>query len=96
MTSASDNIWSGAVSDGHKLYEGKKYQLHIVDRVGGGDAFASGFLHGYLMKDTMETALEYGLATAAIKHTIPGDLNYTTADEIEELVNNHNTGRVLR
>lgn len=96
VQSASDNGWSGAVSDGEKLYEGRKYQLHIVDRVGGGDAFASGFLHAYVTKGTMEDALEYGLATAAIKHTIPGDLNYVTVDEIEELVNNHNIGRVSR
>ncbi len=94
--SASENGWSAAVSDGYHRYQGKEYLLHIVDRVGGGDAFAAGFLHGYLIHKTMEESLEYGIAAAAIKHTIPGDFNYATINEIESLVYGNGNGRVLR
>lgn len=94
--SASDNGWSAAASDGETLYKGKNYVLHIVDRVGGGDAFTAGFLHGYLCGKSMEESLEYAIASGAIKHTIPGDLNYTTIEEIEALLQNEGSGRVDR
>lgn len=73
--SASDNGWSGAVCSESGLYQGSGYNLHIVDRVGGGDSFAAGFLHGILTHMEPDRALEFALAAAAIKHTIPGDLN---------------------
>lgn len=69
--SASDNGWSGAICTDSGLYHGRTYDLHIVDRVGGGDAFAAGVLHGILAEMGNEKALEFGLAAAAIKHTIP-------------------------
>ena len=94
--SASDNGWCGAVCDGEKMYQGKQYDLHIVDRVGGGDAFAAGFLHGYLTGRSMESALEWGLAAAAIKHTVPGDLNFVTEEEIRTLAEGDGAGRVVR
>lgn len=94
--SASDNGWCGSVCDGETLYQGKTYDLHIVDRVGGGDAFAAGFLHGYLTGKGMESALEWGLAAAAIKHTVPGDLNFVTEEEIRTLVEGDSAGRVVR
>lgn len=94
--SASYNEWSAAISDGKKLYKGGEYHLDIVDRVGGGDAFAAGFLHGYLAGKSMGVALEFGIAAAAIKHTIPGDLNYISIDEVEALVEGGGKGRVVR
>ena len=94
--SASDNGWSAAVCDGHTLYRGKQYKLHIVDRVGGGDSFASGFLHGIVSGMTMENSLEFAIAAAAIKHTIPGDINYITEAEILSLMNSDGNGRVQR
>lgn len=94
--SASDNGWCGAVCDGERLYKGKEYNLHIVDRVGGGDAFAAGFIHGYLSGKEMEGALEWGLAAAAIKHTVPGDLNYVSEEEIRTLAEGDGAGRVVR
>ncbi len=94
--SASYNEWSAAISDGSTLYKGRDYQLDIVDRVGGGDAFAAGVLHGHLVGKSMGDALEFGIAAAAIKHTIPGDLNYTTIGEVEALVKGGGKGRVVR
>lgn len=94
--SASDNGWSAAVCDGHTLYRGKQYDLHIVDRVGGGDSFASGFLHGITSGMAMEQSLEFAIAAAAIKHTIPGDINYITEAEVLSLMESDGSGRVQR
>ena len=94
--SASDNDWSGAVCSESGLYQGSGYNLHIVDRVGGGDSFAAGFLHGILTHMEPDRALEFALAAAAIKHTIPGDLNYISEEEVLTLMNSDGSGRVNR
>ena len=94
--SASDNGWSGAVCSSSGLYQGSEYNLHIIDRVGGGDSFAAGFLHGILRHMGPERALEFALAAAAIKHTIPGDLNYISEEEVLTLMNSDGSGRVNR
>lgn len=94
--SASDNGWSAAVCSSDKMYHGSTYDLHIVDRVGGGDAFAAGFLHGILTHMSMAQALEFALAAAAIKHTIPGDVNYITEAEVLSLMESGGSGRVQR
>ncbi|MBS4956964.1 MAG: sugar kinase [Clostridium sp.] len=94
--SASDNGWSSLVCNSERLYNSKKYNLHIVDRVGGGDSFAAGFLHGVLSDYTMEQSLEFATAAAAIKHTMPGDLNITTVDEVLKLALGDGAGRVDR
>ena len=94
--SASDNGWSGAVCTADDFYKGRDYMLHIVDRVGGGDSFASGFLHGILANMGAKKALEFGLAAAAIKHTIPGDLNYISESEVLAMIESDGAGRVQR
>lgn len=70
--------------------------LHIVDRVGGGDSFAAGFLHGYLSDMSISDALEFAIAASAIKHTMPGDINYTTEKEVLALRHSEGSGRVQR
>ncbi len=94
--SASDNGWSAVVCTGAGLYHVRNYDLHIVDRVGGGDAFAAGCLHGILAGFGPERALEFGLAAAAIKHTIPGDFNFISEAEVLNLMDSDGTGRVQR
>ncbi len=94
--SASDNGWSGAVCTPDEFYKGRDYILHIVDRVGGGDSFSSGFLHGVLSDMGSKKALEFGLAAAAIKHTIPGDLNYISESEVLAMIESDGAGRVQR
>lgn len=94
--SASDNGWSAAVCGKEKFYEGKEYNLHIVDRVGSGDAFAAGFLHGILSGYSMEYSLEFAIAAAAIKHTIPGDINFATTEDVRNLADGDGAGRVQR
>lgn len=94
--SASDNGWSALVCDKNALCSSRKYHLHIVDRVGGGDAFVAGFLHGVLCDWSKEKSLEFATAAAAIKHTVPGDVNVTSAAEVEALMNGDGSGRVQR
>lgn len=70
---------------GNELYESKEYQIEMIDMVGGGDSFVSGLLFGILRGD-LQSAIEYGVAFAALKHTNPGDINYSTLDELEQVV----------
>ncbi|HXH50377.1 MAG TPA: sugar kinase [Terriglobia bacterium] len=80
------NTWSAiAYADG-KFYDDVKYDLEIVDRVGGGDSFSAGFVYGYLAKKTYDAAVRYGNAFSALKQTIPGDFNWATLDEVEKLL----------
>lgn len=94
--SASDNGWSGIIYDGNEFYHSKKYEVRIVDRVGGGDSFASGLIHGLLKRKNFKEALEFGVAASALKHTINGDFNLVTEDEVETLVKGDASGRVQR
>lgn len=79
------NNWTAIAYANDKLYKDRKYELEIVDRLGGGDSFTAGFLYGYLKKD-VQTGLYYGNALSALKHSIPGDLNYSTLKEVERLI----------
>ena len=70
---------------GGRVYRGRDYEVEIVDRLGGGDAFAAGFLYGYLAGD-VERGVAYGGAMAALQHTIPGDFPFVTRAEVEDLL----------
>ena len=94
--SASDNGWSACIYDGKEFYHSRQYEIHIVDRVGGGDAFAGGFLCGLLDGKSMKDALEFGVAASALKHTIPGDFNLVTRSDVYTLVGGDASGRVQR
>ena len=79
------NNWTAiAYADG-QFYADKTYEVEIVDRVGGGDSFTAGFLTGYL-EDGIDRGVKLGNALAALKHSIPGDLNLSTRDEVEALL----------
>lgn len=94
--SASDNGWSALIYDGNEFYHSKKYDIRIVDRVGGGDSFASGLIHGLLTKDNFKDALEFAVGASALKHTIFGDYNLVSAEEVENLIKGDASGRVQR
>lgn len=94
--SASDNGWSALVYDGTEFYHTRQYEVRIVDRVGSGDSFASGFIYGLVTEMSMQDAAEFGVAASAIKHTIPGDLNHATLNEVKELMKGDGSGRVQR
>jgi 2-dehydro-3-deoxygluconokinase len=94
--SASDNGWSALVYDGNEFYHTKQYEVRIIDRVGSGDSFASGFVYGLVSGKSFKDAAEFGVAASALKHTIPGDLNHVTVKEVEDLVKGDGSGRVQR
>ncbi|MEM1323409.1 MAG: sugar kinase [Bacteroidota bacterium] len=96
--SASHNTWSGVLYDGKKLYEAPTYQItHIVDRVGGGDSFMGGLIYGLLKyKRSNQKALNFAVAASCLKHTIFGDANLATVDEVEKLMSGDASGRVSR
>lgn len=94
--SASDNGWSAIISDGKEYYHSRRYDIRIVDRVGGGDSFASGLIHGLMTYSTKEEALDFAVAASALKHTIPGDFNLVSIKEVETLMKGDTSGRVQR
>ena len=94
--SATDNIYSAIVCDENSIYSSKKYNIHIVDRVGGGDSFSAGFLHGILSGYSIENSLEFAVAAAAIKHTIKGDFNLASEVEVMKLVESNGCGLINR
>jgi 2-dehydro-3-deoxygluconokinase len=80
------NTWTAiAYADG-KYFDDVKYELEIVDRLGGGDSFSAGFIYGYLTKKSYADAVRYGNAFSALKHSIPGDFNWATLQEVENLL----------
>ena len=93
--SASDNLYSGIVCTPDQFVKGREYTVHIVDRVGTGDAFVAGFLHGYLSEMKTEDALNFGIAASAIKHTVPGDFNCICKQDVLTLMES-NGGRIDR
>ena len=94
--SASDNGWSALIYDGKSFYYSKQYEIRIVDRVGGGDSFSGGLIHGLLTKATQGDALEFAVAASALKHTIFGDYNLVDEKEVETLAKGDASGRVQR
>ena len=96
--SASDNGWSACIysRDTKEFYHSKKYNVRIVDRVGGGDSFAGGVIGGMLDGKNFKDALEFGVAASALKHTIPGDFNLVSRADVENLVVGYGSGRVQR
>ena len=95
--SASHNGWKALIYDGNEFYESKRYDINpIVDRVGSGDSFSGGIIHGLLGKDNMKEALEFAVSASALKHTIFGDFNLVSEDEVESVTKGNISGRVQR
>ena len=95
--SASHNGWKALIYDGKEFYESKRYDIEpIVDRVGGGDSFSGGLIHGLLTMDSMKDALEFAVAASALKHTIPGDVNLVSEAEVQSLAAGNASGRIIR
>lgn len=94
--SASDNDWAGLLYDGQTYCFSKTYHLHIVDRVGGGDAFGGGLIYALLSGKSSQDAIEFAVAASALKHTIEGDYNRVRVSEVEKLAAGDGSGRVQR
>ena len=95
--SATHNGWKAMIYNGSELYQSKRYDINpIIDRVGGGDSFSGGLIHGMLTMGTQAEALEFAVAASALKHTIPGDFNLVSRKEVETLAGGDASGRVQR
>ena len=94
--SASVNNWSGILISKDKAYKSKKYTIQIVDRVGGGDSFGAGLIYGLVNKLGEQATIEFAVAASCLKHTIEGDFNITSVDEVEKLAGGDGSGRVQR
>ncbi|HHX26437.1 MAG TPA: sugar kinase [Firmicutes bacterium] len=94
--SASDNNWSGMLYDGHDFYTSRKYTVHIVDRVGGGDSFGGGLIYSLVTGKAPQDAVEFAAAASCLKHSIHGDFNLVNASEVETLAGGDASGRVQR
>jgi 2-dehydro-3-deoxygluconokinase len=95
--SASHNGWSACLADGKEFLTSRHYDItHIVDRVGGGDSFAGGLIYGLQTFSSHQEALEFAVAASCLKHSIPGDFNRFSVDEVQALVKGGGSGRVQR
>ena len=95
--SASHNGWSACFHTGKEFLLSKHYEItHIVDRVGGGDSFAGGLIYGLHALKSPQEALEFAVAASCLKHSIPGDFNRFTVDEVNALIKGGGSGRVQR
>lgn len=95
--SASHNRWSACLHTRNEFFLSRKYEItHIVDRVGAGDSFAAGLIYGLTHFDSPTQALEFGVAASCLKHSVPGDFNRFTVDEVEALISGGGSGRVQR
>ena len=94
--SASANGWSGLYFERAKMFASKKYELPIVDRVGGGDAFAAGIIYGFLNKLGGQKTVDFAAASGALQQTVDGDFSRFAAAEVERLAAGDSSGRILR
>ncbi len=95
---ANHNTWGGVLWNGSQFFSSKSYDItHIVDRVGGGDSFMGGLIYGLLKHpDNDAFSLEFAVAASCLKHTIEGDFNLVSKEEVESLMKGNTSGRVIR
>jgi 2-dehydro-3-deoxygluconokinase len=96
--SASENGWSAVLYDAstRTFLQSQRYNVRVVDRIGGGDSFAAGLIHGFVSGRDLEATLKFAVAASALKQTIPGDFNQVSVSEVERLVKGDASGRVQR
>ena len=96
--SAFDNGWSAMLYDvaSNEYCFSKKYELKIIDRVGGGDSFGGGLIYALLTGKSTQDAVEFAVAASALKHSIEGDYNMMTVSEVEKLAGGDGSGRIQR
>lgn len=94
--SANDNKWAAMLYDGSDFYFSKTYLIHIVDRVGGGDSFGGGLIYACLENYSSQDTIEFAVAASCLKHSIEGDYNMVSIDEVKKLAGGDASGRVQR
>jgi 2-dehydro-3-deoxygluconokinase len=96
--SASDNGWSAMLwdADPGSFHVSQRYDMRVVDRIGGGDSFSGGLIYALVSGRNSDDALRFAVAASALKHTIPGDFNRVSVEEVDRLVDGDASGRVQR
>ena len=94
--SASKNTWSAIYYDGFEIYKANEYSIDIVDRVGGGDSFAAGLIYGVLNNMESQKCIDFAVAASCLKHSIEGDFNHVSIEEVNTLLSGDGSGRVNR
>jgi len=96
--SASDNGWSALLWEAAtgRMLASQRYEIRVVDRIGGGDSFAAGLIYGFIAGRTPQETLSFAVAASALKHTIPGDFNRVSVDEVDRLARGDASGRIQR
>jgi 2-dehydro-3-deoxygluconokinase len=94
--SASVNHFAGLLCDGPRCRTSREYEMHVIDRIGGGDAFSAGLIYGLLTGWPSQRTIEFAAAAACLKHSIPQDFNLVTLEEVEQLVAGGESGQIRR
>ncbi len=94
--SATFNNWSGVLYDGAQLYRSRSYSMYVIDRVGGGDSFGGGLIYGLLTGMPLQDVIEFAAAASCLKHSVPGDFNLVSVEEVQTLMAGDASGRVQR
>ena len=94
--SANDNNWAAMLYTDGEYFFSKNYLIHIVDRVGGGDSFGAGLIYACMNGCSAQDTIEFAVAASCLKHTIEGDLNQVSVDEVKKLAGGDGSGRVQR
>lgn len=94
--SSSDHNWGAMLFDGNEYSFSRQYKMHLVDRVGGGDSFGAGLVYGLLENMTMRDTVEFAVAASCLKHSIEGDCNLVSVDEVKALMRGSADGRIQR
>ncbi len=94
--SANDNFWSAMLYDGKEYYFSRKYNMHIVDRIGGGDSFGGGMIAACLNNYDPQKTIDFAAAASCLKHSIEGDFNLVSLEEVKRLAEGDGSGRVRR
>lgn len=95
-SSSSVSRFAGLICEGARCHTSREYEMHIVDRIGGGDAFTAGMVYGLMAGWPAQRTIEFAAAAGCLKHSIPGDFNLVTLDEVEQLAAAGSSGRVRR
>lgn len=94
--SASDNVWAGMYHTKGDAFFSKSYEIHIVDRVGGGDSFSAGLIYALINKMSPQEAIEFAVSASCLKQTMEFDFNLATVDDVKRLMKGDGSGRVQR
>lgn len=94
--SANDNNWAAMLYEDGEYYISRRYPIHIVDRVGGGDSFGAGLIYSTIQGYGPQERIEFAVAASCLKHSIEGDFNQVTVDEVRRLAEGDASGRIRR